>query len=142
MVEFEGWQLALLIVACVLVVVIIISLIVKAWAKSTYRYQLENPKTNCDIDAFVGPNHPVSYVKVALGGKLTIGNRAPNSDPIPLQVVKSPHVSGLYKTRRSGEDNNNGSNGNDAIPIEQLFAESSAKPIVVCTIRMGKFTYY
>lgn len=134
MAALEPWQLALLIIACVLVVIVSVVYAVKAWAKGAYQRQLANPKTKCDIDSFVGPNHPAAHVKVALGGMLTVGNRPPNLDPIPLQVVKSPHVDGLYVTKRAG---NGGENDDNAISLEQLFAESSEKPIVVCTIRMG-----
>jgi len=146
--SLEPWQIALIVVACLVVVVVFVVVAVKSWAKHAYQRQLDNPKHHCNIDAFVGPNHPVSYVKVALGGKLTVGNRTPSNDPIPLQVVKSPHVDGLYVTKRAGSgggrtsnNNNNGdassTDDSEAISLEQLFAESSEKPVVVCTIRMG-----
>jgi len=133
--DLEPWQIALIAVAAFVVVVLVLVMIAKAWAKAEYHRQLQNPPTELDIDAFVGgiENNPVSYFKVALGGKITIGNRTPSSDPIPLQVYKSEHVDGLWKTRRAGT----GDGGDDAISMEQLFSESKKKPIVVATLRMG-----
>jgi len=127
----ETWALSLLILAAVIVGLLLLKIALHAWAAAAYRRILKNPLTECDIDAFVGSNNPVSPLKVVLAHKIQIGNRQASSDPIPLEVVNSPHVEGLRVSRKLT------SQAADAISIDQLIQESEKTPIVIATIRMG-----
>ena len=128
----DTWALALLIVAAVLVTFYLMFKILQVWAVGAYQNILQNPSTDCDIDAFVGPQNPVSALKVVLAQKIQIGSRQASSDAIPLEVTRSPHVEGLRVSRKlSG-------NSSEAVSVDQLLQESDKKqPIVIATIRMG-----
>jgi hypothetical protein len=132
----QAWALALIVLASLIVAIVLLVVIVKIWAKSTYQRLLKSPPTNCDIDAFVGApaKNPVNALKVVLGHKLSIGDREASSEAIPLEVFESPHVPGLLVTRKSGTSAADASN---VRPLTQIFAESKETPILVATIRMG-----
>ena len=125
----ETWALALLVVASALVALYVLFKVLQVWAGGAYQNILQNPSTDCDIDAFVGVKNPVSALKVVLAQRIQIGNRQASSDAIPLEVVSSPHVEGLRVSRKFS--------GNEAVAIDQLIQESEKTPIVIATIRMG-----
>ena len=128
----ETWALALLVVASALVSLYLLFKLLQVWAAGAYQNILQNPSTDCDIDAFVGPQNPVSALKVVLMQHIQIGSRQASSDAIPLEVVSSPHVEGLRVSRKLSGNNNNG-----AVSVGQLIQESDKTPIVIATIRMG-----
>lgn len=136
----EGWQLALLILACLIVFIALVIISVTLWAKHSYFKMLRSDRSNCKIDDFVNnamESNKVSFTKVVMGTKLTLGGRKPNTTtPIDLEVFDSPHVPGLKVTRKL----NSTTDDSDATPLKDLLNEKKNKtkpPIVVATIRMG-----
>ena len=116
-----------------------------------YANILKDPETSCDIDTFVSainPNPPNKF-KVAVAHRLRMGYRKANLTPIPLECTKSPHVKGLYVSRR--QTSTAGKSGEDVTPLTDLlprvdesssgfsspFKSNKDKTVVVATIRMG-----
>jgi hypothetical protein len=140
----ETWALALLIIAVVLVNLYALRRCIQLWARRAYRRMKQSPPSSCDIDAFVNiQTNPVNAVKCVLAHQLQIGRQFQGtSAPIPLEFQKSPHVPGLYVSRRRGSSA--APSSTEACPLTQVFANMNknaspveALPIVVCTIRMG-----
>ena len=132
--QFEPWQLALLIVACVLAAIVLSIVLLTIWAKGAYRRIKQRPPTHCDIDAFVGPDNPVAATKVVLAHKIQLGNRKAGTDPIPLECFESTHVPGLKVTRKVGTGDVDAAN---VKALEDVLKDSNKTPIVIATIRMG-----
>ncbi|KAL7572133.1 hypothetical protein ACA910_001765 [Epithemia clementina (nom. ined.)] len=136
----EGWAIALIVIGgFIALVYYIIPFLVIVWAKGVYRTIVQNPKTNCDIDAFVNTErNPVSYVKVVMAHKLQLGSRVPSTDPIPLETHDSSHVPGLLVSRKAGTST--GPSYKNVASMDEVLSSSSKgdkPPIVVATIRMG-----
>ena len=72
------------------------------WAEGLYDNLWKNPTTECDIDSFVSMSeNPPNKLKVCLAHTLRMGSRTANTTtPIPLECTKSPHVKGLYVSRK------------------------------------------
>lgn len=124
----ETWLIPIVVLAALIAIVVLCTIAVKGWATAAYDYILKNPETECDIDAFVGPENPASKVKVAMAHKIQIGGRKAQSEPISLELHDSPHVSGLKVSRKASGDAN-------SIPLDEYL--KSNKPVVIATIRMG-----
>ncbi|CAB9510881.1 expressed unknown protein [Seminavis robusta] len=117
------------------------------WAKAEYERLLNNPKTECDIDAHVGApkQNPVSALKVVVAQKAQLGGRQASLEAIPLECFPSPYISGLNVTRREGGEAPSAAGGKPVDPkdVQKLqdflksASDSGKKPIVVATIRMG-----
>lgn len=133
MADLEPWALVLIIVACIVLGYVVLSVLIQSWAKAAYNRIKENPRTLCDIDAFVGPKNPPKYTKVALIHKIQLGSREASSEKILLEVNSSTHVPGLLVSHKAGAS----SDDSETTPIDQILAESDSKPIVIATIRMG-----
>lgn len=124
----EVWLIPVLVLVGLIALVVFFAMALKGWAISAYEYILQNPETNCDIDAFVGPENPASKIKVALAHKIQIGSRKAQSEAIALELHDSPHVPGLKVSRKASGDS-------ASIPLEEYL--KSNKPVVIATIRMG-----
>ncbi len=119
----------------------------KQWAEGAYDAMKQRNPTECDIDAFVGPQNPPDKVKVCLVNKLRVGNRIASTTPIPLECTKSPHVEGLYVSRAIKPGTNNNDDEDTPTPLSNLLPRVTSeglidpndtkKTIVVATIRMG-----
>ncbi len=135
MASLEPWGLALIVIASIIVGFAIVYAAFVLWAQSAYVSIKEALNSACDIDTFVGGDHPVKATKCVLAHKLRLGNREPSLEAIPLECFDSPHVTGLKVSRKSGtpasQDNKN------VVPLEQILSESRKTPIVIATIRMG-----
>lgn len=131
MANLEPWALALLIIASVIGGAILILSLLKQWAKGAYNRIKNNPRTECDIDEFVGEANKVKPLKVALIHKFQLGNRKANLDPIPLEAEDSTHVPGLKVTRKAGKSTTT------AVSIDKILKDSKKPPVVIATIRMG-----
>lgn len=112
-------------------------LILSAWAASTYKSLKSNPPSECDIDDFVGTEHPPNHIKVVLTSKIQLSGHVARPDVvIPLECTRSPHVEGLWVSRLEG-----GRKGSAkaVVPVGELLKEATpTKPtVVVATIRMG-----
>lgn len=131
----DHWQLAITVIGGLAAVVAVLFIAVKAWAISTYQELLNSPKTQCDVDEFVGEKNKVNAVKVSLMHKLRLGNRKVSDKPIPLELFSSPHIPGLRVSRLAGDT----APADDVISLEKFLDDSKSgkKPIVVATIRMG-----
>jgi hypothetical protein len=157
MASLQGWVIALIVILAVLFAIFVAFFAITLWAKEAYKecvqfclfdavlwhfpvfvahifivsHRLVNsPKTQCDIDTFVGSDHEVKATKVVLLHKFRLGNRKASVEPIPLECVDSKHVPGLKVSRKaSGSD--------DAVGFETILEESAKTPIIVATIRMG-----
>ena len=139
----------LAVVATVVAVVFVaIYKFLQGWAETAYDFYLNDPPSNCDIDAFVSTSdynsNPPNKLKVALMHKVQvrgIKGRTARTTPMELECVKSPHVEGLYVSRQAASEG--GSAGTeDAIPIEKVLetkrpGHESKPPVIVATIRMG-----
>jgi hypothetical protein len=134
----EAWIIAVICLVAFIVIVAFCAVAVKAWAQAAYDYILKNPQTQCDIDAFVGPDNPVSKVKVAIAHKLQIGARTAQTTPIALELFDSPHVPGLKVSRKAGDPPpaNSGIAATTIVSLED-YLEAGNKPVVIATIRMG-----
>jgi hypothetical protein len=77
--------------------------VLEMWAASEYERLLNDPKTECDIDAHVGApaKNPVKPLKVVLAAKAQLGSRKASSQAIPLEVFPSPFIRGSSRRRRS-----------------------------------------
>lgn len=117
-------------------------MLLQLWAEQAYDDLKANTETNCDIDAFVGPQNPPDKLKVTMANKLRLGNRKASKTPIPLECTESSHVKGLYVSRAV----ENGAT--DApTPLNELLPRlkgdgtidprDSKKTVIVATIRMG-----
>lgn len=133
----EAWAIALVVVGAFLLLLYIASILFKNWAKGAYQQLLQNPKTSCDIDAFVNTdNNPVNYVKVTMAHKLRLGGRVPCTDAIHLETHESDHVLGLLVTRKAGTST--GPSYQNVTSIDEILSNRKEKtPIVVASIRMG-----
>lgn len=135
MTTLEPWALSLISVGALLVAMYVVSLILQKWAQKRYHYLKSHPPTACDIDAFVGPSYPPKHLKVCLVHQASTGGAAQMADNagnrvIPLEVVKSPHVPGLWVSQKLGTTK-------DAKPVEEVLQAPGKKPIIIGTIRMG-----
>jgi len=122
---------------------VVLKSILKKWAETAYTALKATSPSQCDIDEFVGPSNPINPIKVMLVNKLRIGNRQPNTTPIELECVKSPHVEGLWVSQAKG------TSSESSTPLEQLvpkktvdgFMDKTDKKktptVIVATIRMG-----
>ena len=145
----EEWWIRVLLLAMIGLALVGMALNVLAqwWGSSAYKAILESPKTECDIDAFVGHKNPVSSFKVAAAHRLRMGWRQARTVPIPLECTPSPHVKGLYVSRNATKEGGQKSDDAAAIPLQNLLPRLTAegtidktdskKTIVVATIRMG-----
>jgi hypothetical protein len=125
----EDWLVAVIVaIVALIAVVAFCTLALKVWAQTAYDNILKNPKTDCDIDAFVGPENPVAKVTVALAHKIQVGGRKAQTEPIALELHDSPHVPGLKVSRKA-------TGGENCVPLEEYL--KSNKPVVIATIRMG-----
>jgi hypothetical protein len=133
--SLQPWHLALVIIGGLIVAIAFLYVVLTLWAQAAYVSIKESLNSACDIDAFVGGDHPVKSTKVVMAHKLRLGNREPSLEAIPLECFDSPHVTGLKVSRKSGTpasaDNKN------VVPLEQILSESRKTPIVIATIRMG-----
>ena len=133
--SLEPWAIVFMAIGAAVALYFVLKSLVKVWAKQAYKKLLRSPKTSCDIDAFVGPKHPVSATKVVLAHKIQLGSRKASLDPIPLEVFDSPHVPGLKVSRKAGSPSK--SSDRNVTLMDQLLAEADKSPIVIATIRMG-----
>ena len=135
----ESWAVALLIIGCAVVLYYVLGLVVGTLATRAYHKLKNSPKTECDIDVFVGPKNPVNAFKCVMIHKAQLGNRKASSEPIELEVVDSPDVPGLRLTRKAGSPPGPSSpkSYQNTMLLKTLLAESEELPIVVATIRMG-----
>jgi hypothetical protein len=136
----EAWIIAVICLVAFIAFVAFCAVAVKVWAQAAYDHILKNPATLCDIDAFVGPNNPVSKVKVAIAHKLQIGARTAQTTPIALELYDSPHVPGLKVSRKVGgppPPANTSSTAATTTVLLEDYLEAGNKPIVIATIRMG-----
>lgn len=128
------WVIVLIVIGVLAFVVGTIYSVLKAWVESAYTKILQNPRTECNIDDFVDrEKNPVSAWKVVAAHKLQIGSRKASKEPIPLEIVDSPHVEGLKISRTLGTTGESA----ETKTIDQFLSESESQPIVVATIRMG-----
>lgn len=135
MASLEPWGLALVIIAGIIVGFAVLYAAFVLWAQAAYVSIKESLNSACDIDAFVGGNHPVKSVKCVMAHKLRLGNREPSLEAIPLECFDSPHVTGLKVSRKSGTPAS--ADDKNVVPLEQILSESRKTPIVIATIRMG-----
>ena len=105
------------------------------WAQGEYVRLCKDPPTECDIDAHVGPQNPVSALKVVAIQRAQLGFRKASTEAIPLELYDSPFIPGLKVSRRAGGEGGDG----PAQSLDAFFQANSqkSKPIVVATIRMG-----
>jgi hypothetical protein len=138
MASLEPWGLALVIIGGIIVGFAVLYAAFVLWAQSAYVSIKAALNSQCDIDAFVGGDHPVKATKCVLAHKLQLGKREPSLEAIPLECFDSPHVSGLKVSRKSGTPPSASSSENkNVVPLEQILSESRQTPIVIATIRMG-----
>jgi hypothetical protein len=134
----EVWIIAVICLAAFIALVVFCAMAVKVWAQAAYDHILKNPETECDIDAFVGPENPVSKIKVALAHKLQIGTRQAQVKPIALELYDSPHVPGLKVSRKAGDVSSTSSSSSTGTVVSlQDYLAAGNKPVVIATIRMG-----
>jgi hypothetical protein len=158
----EGWAIALIAISAILIALYLLSRLVGMWARRAYRHFLNNPKTQCDIDAFVSGgvntetgeeknnNNPCKALKVVMLSKFTLGSRVANvDDPIALEVIDSTHVPNLLVTQKAGTAAAAAAApASPTTPAQQVVAtsideileqaqRSGKTPIIVGTIRMG-----
>jgi hypothetical protein len=133
----EAWIIAVICLAALIALVVFCAMAVKVWAQAAYDHILKNPETECDIDAFVGPENPVSKIKVALAHKLQIGARQAQIKPIALELYDSPHVPGLKVSRKAGDASTSSSSSTGTVVSLQDYLAAGNKPVVIATIRMG-----
>jgi len=122
------------------------------WAEGLYDNLWKNPTTECDIDSFVSMSeNPPNKLKVCLAHTLRMGSRTANTTtPIPLECTKSPHVKGLYVSRKvqlSSEQSSKNESEEMPTPLNDLLPRMTSdgkldptdrkKTVVVATIRMG-----
>eukprot|EP00538_Stauroneis_constricta_P000603 CAMPEP_0119564856 /NCGR_PEP_ID=MMETSP1352-20130426/28208_1 /TAXON_ID=265584 /ORGANISM="Stauroneis constricta, Strain CCMP1120" /LENGTH=543 /DNA_ID=CAMNT_0007613661 /DNA_START=81 /DNA_END=1712 /DNA_ORIENTATION=- len=104
------------------------------WGKSAYEAIKDSPRTQCDIDSFVGEvANPPGAFKVAAAHRFRLGWRKARTEVIPIECTKSPHFEGLHVARNVTKD------GEKATPLTELLPKGGeSKPtVVVATIRMG-----
>ena len=133
----ETWVIALIVIGGFLLLLYVVSIFFKIWAKGAYQQLLKNPETSSDIDAFVNTdNYPVNYVKVTMAHKLRLWSRVASTDAIHLETHESDHVTGLFVTRKTGTST--GRSYRNVTSLDEILAKRQQKaPIVVASIRMG-----
>jgi len=136
-------------VATILAVVLsVVYKLLQAWAEKAYDFYLNDPPSNCDIDAFVSTSdynsNPPKKLKVCFMHKVQcrgMKGRTARTAPMELECTKSPHVEGLYVSRQAASEGGSAS-PEGAIPIEKVLevkqpGHKNKPPVIVATIRMG-----
>lgn len=111
------------------------------WASNYYNECKQYPASECDIDEFV--KETPNKLKCAFMHKVQVGSRQARETPIPLECTASPHVDGLYVSRRCQqvveENATTTTDEDDPLPLDKVLkkAKRGKPPVVVATIRMG-----
>ena len=109
--------------------------LVYIWGPLAYKSILESPTTSCDIDAFVPKKNAPNKFKVAAAHRFRMGWRKANLTPIPLECTKSPHVKGLYVSRRQSSTKTT----DDVTPLSDLLPRVDENPVAVAASSPAKF---
>lgn len=135
----EVWADVLLIITIVLAGLYLLKVLLSCYAKSVYHKWISNPSTPLDVDSFVDTAiNPPKYLKILFLQKLSVGDRKPSNDTVPLASAESPHVPGLQVTERlnprtDGKKPKSKSDGATKVTMDP----EHPPPLVIGTIRMG-----
>lgn len=125
MAALEGWQIALLVLASILVTLWVIWRLILLWAPARYQHLVKNNAIS--VDEFVQQTPSAkSCLKVVLFHYFNCGNKVPSTTALELQADDSDKVPGLKVTKKKEESNTDSNN-----------TSSNKAPLVIGTIRMG-----